>query len=113
MAQGKNWVKDAAAEIAHAIVEEVVNVSNRFAPVSEAAWMYWVEGRIVEHTPFKEGVACMPVPRCEMCKHWSSFEHEHTWGDCLHDEHNEGVHLIVEDIISTHKDFGCVQWEAK
>ena len=68
------------------------------------------------HSPFKDGVAYMPVPRCETCSEWRARPDDHyeaveqtgectsklgPWSDC-HDY-----------TILTGNDFGCVNWKAK
>jgi hypothetical protein len=63
---------------------------------------------IFNHCPLEEGVAYMPVPRCETCKHWELSMPDKEKGNC-----HVYCNAVNFDVLLTHKDFGCVQWEAK
>jgi hypothetical protein len=62
---------------------------------------------------FEVGVAYMPVPRCETCKHWGPFTDGSGAKEC------RKVHALDTKIRAAYEelmvadDFGCVQWEAK
>lgn len=97
-----NWVEEAALEI-----EEVQD--RRLKPAS----LMVLEDIIARHAPFKDGVAYMPVPRCDRCKHWKP----HTFGPfpttiCAHPEPKFEANTSGGSSIGTEPDFGCVQWEA-
>jgi hypothetical protein len=69
---------------------------------------------IFSHCPLEEGVAYMPVPRCETCKHYEAYPPharypEDTQGSC----NNENIKIVSDDQFAVRPDFGCVQWEAK
>lgn len=57
---------------------------------------------IAEHSPFKDGVAYMPVPRCETCAHWTTSTQE-----CA------ALRTGPLNVIYTSLDFGCVKWNAR
>jgi hypothetical protein len=62
-----------------------------------------------------EGVAFMPVPRCDGCKHWDKDVSDKDRGQCMkvygHDDTKMWPDLY--DGVNTTADFGCVQWESK
>lgn len=104
MALVKDWVIEAAREIATRL---------------QKRYDYLGRGLIAEtvirtHSPFKEGIAYIPVPRCETCKHWTPRNQpEYTWSDCEVLSTGSVVSTEGDDVIQTQEDFGCVQWEKK
>lgn len=71
---------------------------------------------IVEHCPLEPGVAYMPVPRCDLCKHWTRgtipvIKKPSRGGVCQNPE----LQAFAEghQTLETAEGFGCVQWEAK
>ncbi len=91
----KDWMAEAAERVyvkaCRALTEEnvVFNVEV-------------VKTTIAKHSPFKDGVAYMPVPRCETCGHFNVFKYisyDRRW--CL------------SLAITPPADFGCVQWKEK
>lgn len=91
MAAADDWMEEAADDIAGKDL-------NCFAIVEV----------IARHSPFKDGVAYMPVPRCDTCAHWRPDRSLMT-GDCHLINDNCGGNSILE----TDADFGCVQWQEK
>jgi hypothetical protein len=56
------------------------------------------------------GVAYMPVPRCDQCKHWIRRGIRNY---CNNRTLRLKASLLFVPPIETEPDFGCVQWEAK
>lgn len=94
----KDWMTEAADELAshfsfgggrdsYVTDEQRSNVARNYAAI------------IAKHSPFKEGVAYMPVPRCETCVHYDN-------GRCNEVRPHIGRLRVAPD-------FGCVRWEAK
>jgi hypothetical protein len=103
----KDWIFEAAQEISDGI---------------DGGWPSGIADIIRKHFPFKdftEGVAYMPVPRCETCKHWEPIAPFNDHGRCLMVDSGEKKMWASEAVnesyegIETTLDFGCVQWEAK
>lgn len=69
-----------------------------------------IKAIIALNCPFEEGVAYMPVPRCETCAHWSEFRNVDGEGECkkMQMPTSGGVYYL-----QTTADFGCVQWKAR
>ena len=100
MAIVKNWMREAAVEIAgngtkywdDRLIDQAVDV-------------------ILKHCPMKPDTAYMEVPRCETCRHFLPWKRlsareplESIRGDCQ---------LFLGKLNGIRNDFGCVQWEAK
>lgn len=102
----EDWITEAAKEISHETglvppgkmeVDEVIEILHR-------------------HSPFKDGVAYMPVPRCNGCRHWNKDNsYVDSTGECGLQNSPEGkVSSDCGDYtIYTTGDFGCVQFETK
>ena len=82
---------------------------------TNSMWPQMVSEAIDRHVPMKEGVAYMPVPRCETCANW-------TWrpaaqardGICDMTKWPDGMRIATdcgENTIVTSADFGCVEWK--
>lgn len=71
-----------------------------------------VADAIYEHVPFTPGVAYMPVPRCESCRHWKQRAAKE--GECYRPA-LEGALMCPPGLapMLTAAGFGCVHWEAK
>lgn len=112
MAVVKDWISEAARDIA----DETSNLDSGD-----------VRRILLEHVPFEDGVAYMPVPRCDGCKHWSAMG---IWsprdiGVCgrlkSFNDPAQPVSLWTVSMwndnqdtqLRTHRDFGCVAWEEK
>jgi len=97
-------IKDWMTETAEALSKEIGDHDNYTPDVLRPI--------IAEHFPYKdftEGVAYMPVPRCDTCTHWTSRVKYFGW--C-------GMKRVKLDTqpgatLLTASDFGCVQWERK
>ena len=81
-----------------------------------------------ELCPFDQGIAYMPVPRCDSCRFWEMSRHDSTRGECALTEWDDldghaharskakaqaGGHECGSAALETVADFGCVQWEKK
>lgn len=77
---------------------EVIASPLRIARLEKLASAIGFSGQIFldEHSPFKEGIVYMPVPRCETCTHFGRSP------GVLHCD-------LLE--ISVTADFGCVRWK--
>lgn len=109
-------VDDWAAKAARYIVDAAIRVTTWAdrKPAEEIAAI------IKEHCPFKDGVAYMPVPRCETCAYWEPRSKlTHTWSVCAlsRDVQGSGNMLAVLRMdandcpVQTRNDFGCIQWK--
>jgi hypothetical protein len=78
----EDWMIEAAKEL------------TRFGDAHEETY----RSIITKHSPFKSGVAYMPVPRCETCAQFIQ-----------HKDPELGVCLKLNQLVRT--DFGCVQWK--
>ena len=92
----KDWMMAAAEEINTKFLAKAITTDFTIVTI------------IRRHCPFEDGVAYMPVPRCETCKHW--FErppvHEVKAGECV-------ALSVGNRTMFTAGDFGCIRWEAK
>lgn len=99
MAFVKGWILEAAEEIYHGGEHgEHLDTSPEV-----------IGSVIAKHAPFKDGVAYMPVPRCEACAHWTFRpEYLEPHGACTADKIGSdcGDYTIIVPA-----DFGCIQWE--
>lgn len=99
MAVLPNWKINAAQTIAeepegHHLVERIVTILDL-------------------HSPFKDGVAYMPVPRCDSCLHWDNIGSANKYhGVCRLSDHDPAS-LAVTLRMNTHACFGCVSWSPK
>lgn len=114
----KDWIAEAAAEI---VAEDLhVGIGGRYTAAVESN----TRDIIRRHSPFKDGVAYMPVPRCDQCRFWTPTARG---GECQVIRHTSDesprprtARIAVSYEIGGHggwllmlPDFGCVQWEAK
>ena len=98
MATGaEDWVIDAAEDIMNEDIREGFHGHYHETGVKQ------IVNIIRRHSPFKDGVAYMLVPRCDGCRHWNEYH------ECRNDLHID----IPVEIIRTAPNFGCVQFEAK
>lgn len=65
----KNWITEAASEIADTYGKHPITDTDGYAQIIE------------KHCPFKRDMAYMPVPRCDQCKHGYYIE-EHARVHC-------------------------------
>jgi hypothetical protein len=91
MMLAKDWMQEAAIEVE-------TEAQNDFLEAGD------IRDIIAKHCPFEVGVAYMPVPRCDTCKHWRKSDNY--YGSCAMDD-GLGVRTTYA------ADFGCVLWEAK
>ncbi len=118
MTTTKDWMQEASNEITAQQIE-----LGRLSRVN-------VPAIIAKHSPFKENVAYMPVPRCETCGHWTRNRYDASNGSCVLTEGSDGggsastysdskAYATVGGdefdvpVLYTRVDFGCVQWKAK
>lgn len=106
-----DWILNAARELAnnfgfranhdsYVTNEQRANVAKNYAAI------------IQRHSPFQDGVAYMPVPRCDGCKHWEQYELENV-GICLEARKSILCSTGGNTDFETKEDFGCVRWEKK
>lgn len=109
MATGKDWTKEAAAEI-DALYFDDRSVDGRFGASIQAD----SAEIIAKHAPFAPGVLYMPVPRCDQCKYWGD-RGEGTRAPCLHPapKRAAGPAAFDHSLIWHDFDDGCVQCERK
>jgi hypothetical protein len=58
--------------------------------------------------PWLTAVIYAHLPKCETCKHWELTMPDKEKGNC-----HVYCNAVNFDMLLTHKDFGCVAWEAK
>lgn len=64
---------------------------------------------ITKHCPSTPGVAYMPVPRCDGCKHWDPAPRALPDGIC---RNTSGIWFTGgEPYLMTAPGFGCIKWE--
>ncbi len=95
-----DWVQVAAASIHDALRWWTWNEWN---PSNIEKSESVIRTIILQHSPFKDGVAYMPVPRCETCEHWSGGSRSD--GVC--------AKVIQLNGMLVPKDFGCVKHKEK
>src|SRR5260221_7555978 len=106
MASIKDWMTDVAKIIADYVTTTEVPIAN----------VAGVRALIAKHSPFKDDVTYMPVPRCDSCTWWRGH-HCHRLVDSSGLRHGSKA-VALEDnlggrfaLLLTDANFGCVQWE--
>ncbi|MCR4301841.1 MAG: hypothetical protein NUV51_09545 [Sulfuricaulis sp.] len=127
-----NWIVDAAQKISSEIDLGSLNepgpdriadiITAHFEKSIDAILVRDPDGTVRRMNVFKDGVAYMPVPRCETCAWWLPVN---VGGECRRLVDSSGLThgskaVAIEDTragrfarLLTQADFGCVQWKEK
>lgn len=102
----QDWLDNVAQEICYDA--KLIRYDGTGGFVAEEKSMAIVKAAFARFSPFRDGVAYMPVPRCDGCRHWG--QPTGTVGVCT------VLSRPLEKsgkVYTTPGDFGCVKFEGK